>query len=155
MCGSMADIPSATAEIRRGKTRRPASADRTSRCQFQATGQPVSRTQASDAMTSGLPRYEAKCVQCRCFQTRSVLLRSDIKGTELPPANILIQLERQLIALQLCRWEFLYNETSADFSSFIVEIVQKTTNLGTLSLFWRSLGQRETISGEKYVKFVG
>jgi len=33
-------------------TRRPASADRTARCQFQATGQPVSRTQPSDAMTS-------------------------------------------------------------------------------------------------------
>jgi len=30
---------------------------------------------------------------------------------ELPPANILIPLERQLIALQLCRWQFLYNET--------------------------------------------
>ena len=33
-------------------TRRPASADRTARRQFQATGQPVSRTQASDATTS-------------------------------------------------------------------------------------------------------
>jgi len=74
------------------------------------TGQPVSRTQASDAMTSWLPRYEVKCVQCRCFQCGSVPLRSDIKGTELPPANILIPLERQLIALQLCRWQFLYNE---------------------------------------------
>ena len=31
------------------KTRRPASADRIARRQFQATGQPVSRTQASDA----------------------------------------------------------------------------------------------------------
>jgi len=92
-------------------TRRPASADRTARRQFQATGQPVSRTQASDAMTSRLPRYKAKCVQHRCFQCGSVPLRSDIKGTELPPANILIPLERQLIALQLCRWEFLYNET--------------------------------------------
>jgi len=39
-------------------TRRPASADRTARLQFQATGQPVSRTQASNAMTSRLPRYE-------------------------------------------------------------------------------------------------
>jgi len=47
-----------------------------------ATGQPVSRTQASDAMTSRLPRYEAKCVQCRCVQWGSVPLRSDIKGTE-------------------------------------------------------------------------
>ena len=66
-------------------TRRPASADRIARHQFQATGQPVSRTQASDAMTSRLPRYEAKCVQHRCFQCGSVpYLRSDIKGTELP-----------------------------------------------------------------------
>ena len=92
-------------------TRRPASADRTAGHQFQATGQPISRTQASEAMTSRLPRYEAKCVQRRCFQCGSVPLRSDIKGTEIPPGNILIPLERQLIALQLCRWEFLYNET--------------------------------------------
>jgi len=90
-------------------TRRPASADRTARRQFQATSQPVSRTQASDAMTSQLPRYESKCVQCRCFQCGSVPLRADIKGTKLPPANILIPLERQLIALRLCRWQFLYN----------------------------------------------
>jgi len=61
--------------------------DRTARRQFQATGQPVSRTQASDAMTSWLPRYKAKCVQRRCFQCGSVPLRADIKGTELPPAN--------------------------------------------------------------------
>ena len=58
------------------KTRRPASADRTARRQFQATGQPVSRTQASDAMTSRLPRYKAKCVQCRCFQcSRSLCIQ--------------------------------------------------------------------------------
>jgi len=63
------------------KQGRPASADRTARHQFQATGQPVSRTQASDAMTSRLPRYEAKCVQRRCFRCGSVHLRSDIKGT--------------------------------------------------------------------------
>jgi len=56
------------------RTRRPASADRTARRQFQATGQPVSRTQASDAaVTSRLPRYEAKCVQRRCFQCGSVI----------------------------------------------------------------------------------
>ena len=96
---------------RRDMTRRPASTDRTARRQFQATGQPVSRTQSSDAMTSRLPRYEAKCVQRRCFQCGSVPLRSDVKGTELPPANILIPLDRQLIALQPCSWEFLYNET--------------------------------------------
>jgi len=74
---------------------------------FQATGKPVSRTQTSDAMTSRLPRYEAKCVQRRCFQWESVPLHSDIKErTELPPANILISLERQLIALQLCPYSF-------------------------------------------------
>jgi len=69
------------------ETGRPASADRTARRQFQATGQPVSRTQASDAMTSQVPRYEAKCVQRRCFQWGSVPLRSGIKGTELPPSQ--------------------------------------------------------------------
>jgi len=63
--------------------RRPASADRTARRQFQAAGQPVSRTQAIDAMTSRLPPYEARCVQRRCFQCRPVTLCSDIKGTEL------------------------------------------------------------------------
>ena len=52
-------------------------------------------------MTSRLSRYEAKCVQRRCFQCGLVPLRSNTKGTELPPANILIPLERQLIALQL------------------------------------------------------
>jgi len=60
---------------------------------------------------SQLPRYEAKCVQRTCFQWESVPLRSDIKGTELLPANILIALERQLTALQLCRWQLLYDET--------------------------------------------
>ena len=65
-------------------TRRPASADRTARRQFKATGQPVSRTQAIDAMTSRLPRDDAKCVQRTCFQCGPVPLRSDIKGTELP-----------------------------------------------------------------------
>ena len=89
-------------------TRRPASADRTARRQFQATGQPVSRTQASDVTMSRFLRYELKCVHRRCFQCGPVPLRSDIKGMELPAANILIQLERQLIALQLCRWQFLY-----------------------------------------------
>jgi len=41
----------------------------------------------------------------------SVPLNADIKGMQLPPANILIPLERQLIALQLCHLQFLYNET--------------------------------------------
>jgi len=42
-------------------TRRPASADRTARRQFQATGQPASRTQASDTMTPPLPSWGKVC----------------------------------------------------------------------------------------------
>ena len=62
----------------------------------------------------------------------SVPLHSDIKGTELPPANILIPLESQLIALQL----FLYNETlQQTFSPLLSKLSKKTTNLGNLSPF--------------------
>jgi len=99
------------------------------------------RMEASDAMTSRLLRYEAKCVQRRCFQCGSVPLRSDIKGTELPPANpnILIPLERQLIALQPCRWQFLYSETLQQTSRpLLSKFVWKTTNLGIWSPFWGS-----------------
>jgi len=40
------------------------------------------------------------------------LLGAKISGGKgRPPANILIPLERQLIALKLCRRQFLYNET--------------------------------------------
>jgi len=85
---------------------------------------------------------EAKCVQRRCFQCGSVPLRSDIKKTKLPP--VLIPLERQLIALQRCRWEFLYNEILQHIgASFIVEIVQKTTNIGNLSPFGEVRGGTE------------
>ena len=67
-------------------TRRPASTERTERGQFQATGQSVSRTQASDAMTSRLPRYEAKCVQRRCFQSgRSLCVQISRERSYLLP----------------------------------------------------------------------
>jgi len=46
------------------------------------TGQPVSRTQASNA-NGHLPHYEAKCVECTRFQWGLVPLRADIEGTEL------------------------------------------------------------------------
>jgi len=104
----MIDIQSATAEIRRGIIRRPASADRTARRQFQATGQLVSRMQASDAVTSRLLRYEAKCVQRRCFQCGSVRYQ----GNGATPCQYIDTTRKAiLIALQLCRWQFLYNET--------------------------------------------
>ena len=91
-------------------TRRPASADRTARRQFQATGQPVSRTQASDAMTSRLPRWGEVCAT-QVLPMRVGPFAFRYQGNGATPANILIPLDRQLIALQLCRWEFLYNET--------------------------------------------
>jgi len=85
-------------------------------------------------------RSEAKCVQRRCFQWGSIPLRSDIKGTELLPANILIPLERQLIALQRCRWLFLYNETLQQTSRPLLSKLVWKTNLGIWSAFWGSRG---------------
>ena len=92
-----------------------ASADRTVHCQFQATGQPVSRMQASDAMTSWLPiellflSLTAEVLQGKMCQNSlpsggggSVSAKIS-GGRGCPSANILISLERQLIALQLCR----------------------------------------------------
>ena len=121
------------------------------------TGQPVSRTQASDA-SGWLPRYEAKCVQRTRFQWGSVPLRADIKGTELHPANILIPLERQLIALQLCRWQFLANAiarpsvvclSSVTFvrPTQVVQIFGNfSTALGTLVIRWHPLTRNPAIA---------
>ena len=88
-------------------------------------------------MTSRLSRYEAKCVQRRCFQCGSVPLRSDIKETELPPPTNWYHSKGNWLRYNFAD-EFSYNETAADFSSFIVEIVQKMTKLGNLSPFWGS-----------------
>jgi len=76
------------------------------------TGRPVSRTQASDA-SGRLPRYEAKCAHCATHVLPMGVSPFAIRyqGNGAIPANILMPLERQLIALQLCRREFLYNET--------------------------------------------
>jgi len=97
-------------------------------------------------MTSQLPCYEAKCVQRRCFKCGSVPLRSDIKGTELPPANILIPLERQLIALQLCRWHFLYNETlQRTFRPLLSKLSKRRQIWALLSPFGESYGRCRTL----------
>ena len=87
------------------QTRRSASADRTARRQFQATGQPVSRTQASDAWRHGC-RAMRRSV---CNAGASNAFRYE--GNGATPCQYIDALERQLIALQLCCWEFLYNET--------------------------------------------
>jgi len=89
----------------RSPTRRPASANRTARrdCVF-AVIKLFSR------YLSRLPRYEAKYVQRTCFQWGLVPLRSMERS--YPLQYIYIKpLERQMNALQLCRWQFLYNTT--------------------------------------------
>ena len=59
-------------------------------------------------------------------------------GKGRPSANMLIPLERQLMALQLCRWHFLYNETLQQTFRPLLSTLSKKTNLGTLSPFWGS-----------------
>ena len=69
------------------------------------------RLVSSDAMTSRLPHCEAKCVQCRCFQWRSIPLHSDIKGMELPLPIYSYHSKGNWLRYNFCRWQFLYNET--------------------------------------------
>ena len=91
--------------------------------------------QANDTMTSRLPRYEAKCVQRRCFQWGSVPLHSDI-GNGATPCQYIDATRKAIDCATTLLLTALYNETlQQTFRSFIVEIVQKTTNLGTLSPF--------------------
>jgi len=69
------------------QTRRPASNDRTVHRQFQATGQPVSRTHASDAMTSRLPRYKAKCGATQVLPMRVVPFAFRYQGNRATPCQ--------------------------------------------------------------------
>jgi len=71
-----------------------------------------------------------------------------LRERSYPPANILIPLERQLVTLQLCRWQFLYNETLQQTSSrpLLSKLIWKTTNLGIWSPFWGSYGRRKTLA---------
>ena len=127
-------------------TTTPASADRIARRQFQATGQPVSQTQASDAMTSRLPCYEAKCVQHRCFHCGSVPLRSDIKGTELPLPIYWYHSKGNWLRYNFCRWQFLYNETlQQTFRPLLSKLSKRRQILGTLSPFWGSYWRCRTL----------
>ena len=91
-------------------TRRPASAALSAHRQFQATGQPVSRTQASDAVTSRLPRYEAKCVQRRCFQWGLVPLRSD-QGNGATPCQYTDTTRKAIDCATTLLLRVFYNET--------------------------------------------
>jgi len=62
-------------------------------------------------------------------------------GRSYNPANMLIPLERLLIALQRCRWQFLYSETLQQTSCpLLSKLVWKPTNLGIWFEFWGSYG---------------
>ena len=64
----------------------------------------------------------------------------------VPPANILIPLERQLIALQLCRWQFLYNGTlQQPFRPVLSKLSTRRQILVTYPHFWGSWGRRRTL----------
>jgi len=50
-------------------------------------------------------------------------------GKGCPPANILIPLKRQLIALQHCRGQFLYNETLQQTSRPLLSKLSRTRQI--------------------------
>ena len=100
------------------------------------TCQPVSRTQASDA-SGRLPRYIR--ANARASNGGSVPLHSDIKGTELPMPIYWYHSNGNWLRNNFAADSFYIMKLySATFSSFIVEIVRKTTNLGIWSPFWGS-----------------
>jgi len=72
------------------------------------------------------------------FQCGSVPLHRDIKGTELPLPIYWYHSKDNWLRYNYAAESFYIMNFAADFSSFIVETVQKTTNLGTLSPFWGS-----------------
>jgi len=80
------------------------------------------------------------CNAARCFRCGSVPLRSGIRGTELPPANILIPLKRQLIALQLCCRQFLYNETLEQMFCPVLLKLSKNDKFRYFIVILRKLG---------------
>jgi len=94
------------------KTRRPASSDRSARRQFQATGQPVSWMQASDAMTSLLPSYEAKCVQhMMVLPMRVGPFAFKYQGNGATPCQYLDTTQKAIDCATTLPREFLCNET--------------------------------------------
>jgi len=122
-----------TAAVRRS-TRMPASADRTARLQFQATGQPVSRTQASDAMTSRLARYEAKRSVCNAGASNagwSICVQ--ISREPSYPCQYIDTTRKAIHCATTLPLRVLYNETLQQ--TFFLYCRNKTTNLGTISPF--------------------
>ena len=96
--------------------------------------QPVSRTQASDAMTSRLPRWGEVCAtQMLPMRVGPFAFRYQGNGAYIDTARKAIDCATTLPLTVFIWWNF-----AADFSSCIVEVVQKTINLCNLSPFWGS-----------------
>jgi len=93
------------------QTRRPASAEGQPAANFRLMANQWAERRLVTQWSHGCRAMRRSVCNTGASNAGPIPLRSDIKGTDLPPANILIPLERQLIALQLCRWQFLYNET--------------------------------------------
>jgi len=82
-------------------------------------------------------------------------LHTSKRYAKYKPANILIPLDRQLIVLQSCRWEFLYNETlQQTFRPLLSKLVWKTTNLGIWYPFSGSQGRCRTLVGGSIYDFL-
>jgi len=61
------------------------------------------------------------------------------QGNRATPCQYIDTTRKAFDCATICRWQFLYSETlHQTFWSLIVEVVQKTTNLGNLSPFWGS-----------------
>ena len=105
-------------------TRRPASADRTARRQFQATAQPVSRTQASDNDATAAALWGEVCAK-QVFPMRVGPFEFRYQGNGATPCQYIdttqkaIDCSTTLPLRVFIEWNF-----AADFSPFIVEIVQ-------------------------------
>ena len=119
--------------------KKTASADRTARRQFQATGQPVSWTQASDTMN-----VMAAALWCEVCATQLVPMRVGpfafrYQGNGATPCQY-IDTTRKAIdcAYNFATESFYIIKLCSRLFVLYVEIVQKMTNLGNLSPFWGS-----------------
>jgi len=81
-----------------------------------------------------LRRYKAKCVKTRCLQEGVGNFEPRFQGKGSSVCQY-IDTTRKVVdcTITLLLQFFIYWNFAADFSSCIVKIVQKTTNLGTLS----------------------
>jgi len=91
-------------------------------------------------MTSRLPRYEAKCVQRRCFQCGSVPLLSDIKGRSYPLPIYWYHSKGNWLRYNFAADGYYIMRLCSRLFVLYCRSCPNATNLGTLSPFWGSWG---------------